>query len=266
MNPWAVSPAWQNFSSLYREAITATEARTGMERSHHLTASLYFGIAALQAFLNQKMRAHLDGKMSEIEILNVLRKETIIKHLKQWPVQLLGKELLLSPGTMDLITFFKDVRDDLTHLKTHGHDIYAALEKVDPSSVIDSVAEYIVRYSEAEGVHAPYWVFGWNYLNPRPDEYDILLVNEQQFSSSLQALGLQTVGLDAWRSPRLGNFDGYVGIKNGLAAIGHCQPKAGLFPFMPILCSRWWTPEHQRSCGSVTEQAVQKARKLAARR
>jgi len=51
MNPWAVNPAWQNFSSLFREASTAREAKTGMERSHHLTASLYFGIAALEAFL-----------------------------------------------------------------------------------------------------------------------------------------------------------------------------------------------------------------------
>jgi hypothetical protein len=51
MNPWAVDPCWQNFSSLYREAVTAHEAKTGMERSHHLTASLYFGIAALEAFL-----------------------------------------------------------------------------------------------------------------------------------------------------------------------------------------------------------------------
>jgi hypothetical protein len=65
MNPWAVNPAWQNFSSLFREAVTAVEARTGMERSHHLTASLYFGIAALEAFLNQKMRLHLHATKSD---------------------------------------------------------------------------------------------------------------------------------------------------------------------------------------------------------
>ena len=49
MNPWIPYPPWQNFSSMFREAITAQEARTGMEKSHHLTASLYFGIAALRA-------------------------------------------------------------------------------------------------------------------------------------------------------------------------------------------------------------------------
>jgi len=30
MNPWAVNPAWQNFSSLVREAATADSCRTGM--------------------------------------------------------------------------------------------------------------------------------------------------------------------------------------------------------------------------------------------
>jgi hypothetical protein len=73
MNPWAVDPPWQNFSSLFREAITARDAKTGMERSHHLTASLYFGIAALEAFLNKKMRDRLKGTMSEEGIFDTLR-------------------------------------------------------------------------------------------------------------------------------------------------------------------------------------------------
>ena len=158
MNPWAINPVWQNFSSLFREATAAQEATTGMERSHHMTASLYFGITALQAFLNQKMRAHLNGIKSEEEICDVLRKGKIISKLKEWPVELLGEALQLNNGTMDLITVFNDVRGDLTHPKTHGHDIYTRLETLDPSSVIDCVAEYIVRFSEAEGTRAPYWV------------------------------------------------------------------------------------------------------------
>ena len=31
-----------------------------MEISHHLTAALYFGIAAIEAYLNQQMRKHLE--------------------------------------------------------------------------------------------------------------------------------------------------------------------------------------------------------------
>lgn len=263
MNPWAVNPSWQNFSSMYREAVTTEEARTGMERSRHLTASLYFGIAALQAFVNQKMRASLDGSKSEKEILDKLRKGKIIDHLAEWPIELLGKKLTFDTGTMDLFALFNDVRGDLTHPKTEGHDIYAKLETIDAQSVVDCVTEYIVRYSEAEGVNAPYWVFGWNYLNPRQGSHEIFLVNEQQFGFSLQALGLQRIAIDEWQNPRLGTFNDYLKVKNALRALHHCQPKAGPFPFMPVLCRRWWTQDHQSTCGGVTDQALENARKFA---
>jgi hypothetical protein len=38
MSPVPANPLWQNFSSMFREAITAQEVGTGMEKSHHLTA------------------------------------------------------------------------------------------------------------------------------------------------------------------------------------------------------------------------------------
>jgi len=88
-------------------------------------------------------------------------------------------------------------------------------------------------------------------------------VNEQQFGFSLRALGLQAVAIDEWQNPRLRTFDGYLSIKNALRALHHCQPKAGPFPFMPVLCRRWWIREHQRICGGVTDQALENARKFA---
>ena len=88
MSPWGVNPAWQNFSSLFREASSARDAKTGMERSHHLTASLYFGIATLEAFLNERMRAHLKPTMGEEDIFNILHKGKIVSKLKKWPTEI----------------------------------------------------------------------------------------------------------------------------------------------------------------------------------
>lgn len=265
MNPWAINPSWQNFSSLFREASTAREAKTGMERSHHLTASLYFGIAALEAFLNERMRAHLKPTKTEEEIFNVLRKGQIVEKLKKWPTEILGEPLSLNDGTLELLTDFNDVRGDLTHPKTKGHDIYAKLETIDPSSVIDAVAEYIVKYHEAAGTRYPYWIFGWNYLNPRPGSYDIFLINDQQFSFSLQAIGFQLptaahAEAEAWRDRYLGHYEGYVAIRDALRALERCEPKFDRFPFKPVLCRRWWTSEHHRSCGHVTEDTLNYAR------
>jgi hypothetical protein len=265
MNPWFVEPVWQNFSSLFREATTAQEAKTGMEKSHHLTASLYFGIAALEAFLNKKMRAHLETTRSEGEIFDVLRKSQVISKLKKWPAELLGKPLNINDRTLDLIAIFNDIRGDLTHPKTHGHDIYAKLETIDPICVIDSVAECLVRFHEAEGTKFPYWLFGWNYLNPRPDSYEIIIINDQQFCSSLQALGCQIPARTAWEAEKwrdqyFGTFDGYVAVRKALCSLDRCEQKFGPFPFKPILCRRWWASEHHRSCGHVSDTALNYAR------
>jgi hypothetical protein len=117
MSSVPANPFWLNFSSMFREAIAAQGVGTGMEKSHHLTASLYFGIAALEAFLNQKMRAKLTPIETEQEILDRLR-ECDIKHkMKTWPKDLLGKSLTIEPRTWDLIVFFNDLRGHLTHPK-----------------------------------------------------------------------------------------------------------------------------------------------------
>jgi hypothetical protein len=261
MNPWAINPVWQNFSSLFREASTSCEVKTGMERSHHLASSLYFGVAALEAFLNGKMRAHLKSTKTEEEIFNVLRRGQIIKKIKQWPTEILGKPLSLCDGTLELLTDFNDVRGDLTHPKTQGHDIYARLEAINPISVIDVVAEYIVKYHEAEATCYPYWIFGWNYLNPQPNSYEIIPLNNQQFLHSLQSIGFRVPAAayaeaKAWQDEYLGHFEGYLEIRNILRGLEFCEPKFDRFPLKPILCQRWWTLAHHCSCGHVTEELL----------
>jgi len=265
MNPWSTNPVWQNFSSLYREFRGSLDARTDIEKWHHLTASLYFGIAALEAFLNQEMRAHLSGMKTEEEIFNVLRRGRLMSKMKEWPLELLPKPLKLEQKTFELLEYFNDVRGNVTHPKGHGREIYEDLSKVQPMLVIGAIAEYIVRFHEAQGRRYPYWVFGWNYLNPRMDIHEIIIVNDQQFCFSLQALGLDVPAADyangeAWRDKYLTTFEGYVAISETLASLDRCEPKADRFPYQPILCRRWWTSEHHASCGRVTEASLSYAR------
>jgi hypothetical protein len=255
MNPWAINPAWQNFSSLFREAVAAREAKTEMERFHHLTASLYFGIASLEAFLNERMRVHLGSSGGEEDdIFLRLRKGKIGDKLKEWPTELLGVPSELSEDTLKLLLDFNAIRGNLTHPKTEGYDIYAKLETIKPDSVIDAVAEYIVRYCEAEKTQYPYWIFGWNYLNPRSNSCEIYLFDNQQFFVSMRALGWRLNGssLDCY----LSTFEGYTDLKKALNELDRCQPKFDRFPFQIILCRRWWTSEHQQSCGHVTRESL----------
>ena len=267
MNPWYINPVWQNYSSMFREATTAQRAKTEIEKFHHLTASLYFGIAALEAFLNQKMRVHLAATKTEEEICDVLRRGKFRKKLQGWAIKLLPKPIALNEETLELIRFFNDVRGNLTHPKTHGHDIYQKLETIDPNSVLDSVAEYIAQFHEAQGTIFPYWLFGWNYLNPRSNTDEIILINDQKFSFSLVALGFQIpaaqyLQAEDWRKKNMNNFEGYKKIKVELSRLDYCEPKNDRYPFKPILCRRWWTAEHHRSCGRVTKEFLEKTHKL----
>lgn len=233
-----------------------------MERAHHLTAALYFGIAALEAFINERMREHLKPTKSQDQIFDFLRKGTIKEKLKKWPKLIVGEPLEVDAKAMQLIVDFVGVRDDLTHPKTQGHEIYSQLDTIHPTIIVSTVAEFIVRYYEAAGTTFPYWVFGWNYLNPRPDSYEIIIINDQQFIYSLRSLGLF---VDAARhsnaaQPRyLGSFANYCEVRDGLAKTDRCEPKQAQFPYAPVLCRRWWEHEHQQMCGCVTRDALQRA-------
>jgi hypothetical protein len=253
MDPWSINPPWQNFSSLYREANSASDAKTEVERRHHLTAALYFGVAALEAFLNRKMRERQTSK-PEKEVMKLLRYTNLLDKVEKWPAELIAKPMLLNDSTKELIKDFNDVRGNLTHSKTSGHDIYGKLQTVDPTTVVDTIAEYIVRFHEAAEDRFPYWVFGWNYLNPGIGGYDILPLNDQQFCFSLRALGLSTGGFgleETWKNTSLGTYEGYIRIRNFLLSQTNCEPKFERFPLQPKLCRRWWKPEHHVTCGAV---------------
>ncbi len=264
MNPWIVAPVWQNYSSMYREAITAKEATTGMERSHHLTSSLYFAISALEAFLNQKMRKHLSKTHDEKQIYDRLRRGKITDKLKKWPDELLGKPLDLRPDTMGMISLFNDVRGDLTHPKTTGHQTYRTLEQVDPDSVIDVVAEYIAQYHHARGDQFHYWLWGWNYINPTQNQHEIMIINEQQFVHSMRALGFNVDSMspsasEAFQKRFMSGYAGWRELADGLYELDRCEPKFVAFPYQPKLCRHWWTKEHHRTCGHVTREALDEA-------
>ena len=50
-----------------------------------MMAALYFGIAALEAFLNEQMRAHLQDAKSPEDVLKLLRRTEFRKKLEGWP-------------------------------------------------------------------------------------------------------------------------------------------------------------------------------------
>jgi hypothetical protein len=223
-----------------------------MERLHHTAASLYFGIAALEAFVNSKLRKKMqESNFPEPEILKKLKYRNILDKLTASPVEVLGKALALSSQALGVIRSYNAVRGEITHVKVAGRSIYQQLDSVEPLTLIDSVAEYIVRFHELESSPYPYWIFGWNYLNPRTNSYEIILQHNDQFCYSLQAIGFK-VSIPPYSEAEFLSFERYQFLKQALSSVQSCEPK-WIFPFKPILCQRWWTQEHQARCGHVAD-------------
>ncbi|HEU6437363.1 MAG TPA: hypothetical protein VE028_07910 [Nitratidesulfovibrio sp.] len=263
---WFIIPDWQNFSSLVRESKSASGCKNGIEISHHLTSSLYFGVAALEAFINSKMRAHLSETKSIDEIYKKLKNEHLSKKLKKWPEEIFGHHFEFNENLINTIINLKDMRNALTHPNINIYETYEDITNITPQHIIDTISEYIVNYHEFSNTHYPYWIFGWNYISPDFDTHEIIVINEESFLHSLQSLGFAAprncIQNKDWRDYHLGTFAGYLIIKGFLNSISHCEPKSPRFPWKPILCRKWWSESHQKTCGSVTEHALALANKL----
>jgi hypothetical protein len=128
--------------------------------------------------------------------------------------------------------------------------------------VVDLVAEFIAAYSQAAGKHFPYWLLGWNYLNPREDAHEIIMLNNGQFLRSLSALGYRfapSLGdrYQAKENAVFSNYEGYATVVEFLRPLESCEPKFAAFPYQPKLCRRWWDSSHQRTCGNLSKEAIQ---------
>ncbi|MGH7955145.1 MAG: hypothetical protein ACREOZ_04210, partial [Gloeomargaritales cyanobacterium] len=215
MNPWLIYPTWQNFSSLFRETTIAAEEKTEFLRYHHLTAALYFAISSIESLLNEKYRVRLEfERRSEEEIVLILRKHRFAEKFSQWPTLICGKEVRVSNDLKTILTDFNEIRGHLTHPKTRGHEIYAKLEKVNGQQLLEAVAEYAITVFSGLGESYPYWLFGWNYLNPDRNGDDPSRINNQQFLHSLEYFGMNVPAFNArnanaWENAHMKDFQGY---------------------------------------------------------
>lgn len=265
---WVLEPTWQNFSSMYREAVCAHEANSGMEIAHHRMASLYFGISTIECMLNREMtRYQLGQGMEHNEIHELLRKSEFKKKIKSWPQIISGKELPLRRGTLPHLLAINDLRGHLTHLKNYWPETFDDLKQTDPMQVVELVAEYIIALFQTKGELFPYWVWGWNYLSPSRDGYQIALLPYTQTFHSLRSLGFKfqqqsSYGADRRAEEILADFDGYQKVASFLRSCDRCEPKWELAPHQPKYCRRWWDTAHQKSCGGVTPEAIARALEL----
>jgi hypothetical protein len=259
MNPWLVYPTWQHYSSFFREVTAAADESNNWLRCHHLNSALYFSISFIEALLNEKYRVRLENEgWNEADILPILRKgsssqnpkkgRTFVEKFTEWPSLITGKNVIVSPALQKVLTAFNEMRGNLTHPKSRGFNLYDELEVTDPQHLFESVAEYAITMFSALDQRYPYWLCGWNYLNPTKTGYEPLLLNDQQFLHSLDYLGLDVPSFDAdtaevWKKKHFESFIGFKTVRQLLAGCPPCEPFDPDLPLRPRLVKTWWDLE-----------------------
>jgi hypothetical protein len=252
---WNVNPTWEHFSSMCQECHEAMAASNEFLKYHHIRTSLYFGIGAIEAFLNERMRnkLRLEG-LDEDKIVKKLRHSYFNDKLEKWPSELSDKKVEVPIEVIDLIRSYGSLRGEITHPKQRDHTIYKYLDEFDVSNMPSIVAEYIVRIHEGCGETFPYWLLRWNYIGMGTDYSWPSLINNQQFLYSLSAFGLRTPipladPMKEWEIVNMSTVKGYQALYAWLARLQRCEPKDPRYPHKPRLCRKWWDREHQGGCG-----------------
>ncbi len=252
---WNVNPTWEHYSSMFQECKEAMLAGNDFIKYHHIRACLYFGIGAIEAFLNERMRQKLkSGKTEEDDIFKKLRSTRFNIKLSIWPSEISGRKVVVPKDLMVLINVYSDLRGEVTHPKRKDHSIYKDLDNVNIDKMPSVVAEYIVSTLTACDETFPYWLLGWNYIGMGRDEGIPVLINNQQFLYSLGAFGFRVPTpiadeMKSWEQKNMSTVDGFRALQKALKSLNHCEFKVARFPHKPRLCRKWWDEKHITKCG-----------------
>lgn len=255
---WNVNAAWENFGAMYEDAHHARKARHKLDRYKHLRSCLGFASIALEAFVNEHMRRHLEAVGTpETEIYKRLRFEEMKKKINEWPAEFGNGVLELDSvhsKLFELVDDFYKLRSNLVHPKDRDHSIYRQLDDLDPDNIVDAVRTTIVLIAVAIPKPFPYWTLGWNFVGFNLDDTHPVLLDVAEFRRSLARLGLisrNTALLydeaNRWTAENMTSVTSFRRLRAQLDALpGDIEPWFEVIPGMgspPRLTRRWWDHE-----------------------
>ena len=250
---WNVDPAWENYSSLHLESSAATRASNPIEKYHHLRAALLFGMASLEAFLNQEMRKKMIAEGRQDNTIAKQLKTFLGNKTGKWPQIISSKELAVDTNLERLVREYNDLRGETAHPQRREHSFYKALDDMAPDHLRSSVAHYMISITQALNRPFYYWLLGWNFVGFNFDEAAPCLLDNQQFLHSLRNGGLQVPAWEYSESQKwerenmvtLENFERMIKLMDTLPF--DIEPRQERFPQRPRLCKRWWDKNLIRS-------------------
>ena len=231
-----------------QEAYLAGKATNTFDRYHHASACLYFGVGAIEAFLNKKIRERFAGAKSEEDLLKMLRVTALMKKVNEWPSVLCGVQISVPSELVAALDDFRLLRGEVTHQKRRDHSLFSDLDVTKPQVLVDAVSRYQIVILEHLKQTFPYWLLGWNYVGLNNDPEAPCLLNNQQFRYSLCALGEKVPATDydaatEWECTHMTSWSGFLQLKATLDGKSvDIEPLNSRLPMKPRLTRIWWDP------------------------
>lgn len=238
---------------MYEEAHLTNEARDSFVRYHHASACLYFGIGALEAFLNKQIRQRFKKAKSEEELLKMIKKTSLMKKVSQWPSICCSSDISISSTLIEAIEDYYELRGEVTHQKRRDHSIFKELDAVQPFEFLDALATYLVNIYEQLEQPFPYWLLGWNYVGMNNNPRAVCLSTNQQFMHSLYYLGekvpaYQYEEANKWERSNMTTLEGFKDLKILLDRKNvDIEPVDPRLPTRPRLCKNWWARSDRKA-------------------
>lgn len=243
---FGVDPFWEHVCSMYQECYMYRHATHAFARNHHLRSCVYFCVSALEAGLNQKMRAFLEKEhTTEFEIIKKLKNEKLSVKIKKWPEMMNGLITNLPQYVPEHFDEMINLRHEITHSKNKDHAIYLGLEEVNPFWCVKSASEYLVALHEALKEEYPYWLLGWNIVGQN-HECQAFCGNNGEFVWGLSNIGFNISAGDysrsmRWREENMTTLSGYQKLSELLRRNTlDIEPRNPIFPTKTRLTRRWW--------------------------
>lgn len=148
-------------------------------------SSIFCGIASVEASLNFLFSSSSKSKEAGLSFDSPKNRSI---HKKIEIVSSWSKELEIERLWKIDFSDFVDIRNETAHPKRRDHGVQDFIDEVDLSIFIRSMKLLTAKLFLAADVEYPYWVHGWNYMNPIHSS-KITLINNTNFLCSLAALG-----------------------------------------------------------------------------
>jgi hypothetical protein len=238
---WNVNPAWTHFSAMIQDGYLFSEAHTEFEKHRISKSCLYFGVAAVEAFINQELRDIMrKAGQSDDEIFNTLKGgKNKIKWLDKSPFSVLSNDV-----NYTLFNYFKEIRNEVTHPKRKDQLIHDYLNITKPQEFINIVKYILVKMCELQGKEFQYWMLGWNYVGLNNNALELFLGgNLQSFYHSLRAMHIE--GYDFtnqinFSTKHMNNYDAFLRLQKKLDEFPFDIELKRAYKNPPRLTRKWW--------------------------